>query len=101
MVGGAWSRPPEYQYTTQLGGVVTPVIAPRSGIYKKKVLVNIATATPQAAIYYTTDGSTPTINSPPFKGPFLLKKTTTVRAKAFKTGVPESQVAAATFTITR
>ena len=101
MVGGAWSRPPEYHYTAQLGGVVTPVIAPKSGIYKKKVRVNIATSTPQAAIYYTTDGSTPTINSPPFQVPFLLKKTTTVKAKAFKTGVPESQVAAASFTITR
>ena len=100
LVGGKWYNPPQdYTYTAQPLIVMTPGIAPSSGTYKKKVTVNIATQTPGATIYYTTDGSTPTTASIKFTGTFTLTASKTVKAKAFKSGVPDSSVATATYTI--
>jgi len=101
-VGGAWYDPPQdYVFIAFRGIVQAPVIAPSSGTFKKKVTVNIATATPGATIYYTTDGSVPTTSSPQFKAPFTLvgKRTVTIKAKAVKNGVPDSPVVSATLTI--
>jgi photosystem II stability/assembly factor-like uncharacterized protein len=99
-VNGVFYNPPQdYTYTAQPLIVMTPGIAPNSGIYKKKVTVNIATQTPGATIYYTTDGTAPTTASIKFTGPFTLTASKTVKAKAFKSGVPDSLVATATYTI--
>jgi kumamolisin len=102
--GGAWFGPPqEYTYTAVAANVVAPVITPRSGTYKGKVIVSMATATPGATIRYTLDGSIPTTNSILYQSPFAItnKGTTTVRATAFKAGAPDSPSVAATYTITR
>jgi hypothetical protein len=83
---------------------MTPVIAPASGKYKKKVTVNMATGTPGATIYYTKDSSTPTVGSATtfkFTAPFALTATAIVKCKAVKTGVPDSPVASASYTITK
>lgn len=50
-----------------------------------------------AAIYYTTDGSTPTTASSQYSSPISLNATTTVKAIAVKSGV-SSEVSAKTFT---
>jgi hypothetical protein len=100
LVGGTWYNPPQdYIYTAQPLIVMTPGIAPTSGTYKKKVTVNIATQTPGATIYYTIDGTTPTTASTKFTGPFTLTTSKTVKAKASKSGVPDSVVATATYKI--
>jgi kumamolisin len=101
-VNGVWLNPPQdLVYTSALLGVRPPIISPAGGTFKKKVKINMASPTPQAAIYYTLDGSTPTTMSTPFHSPITLTKTTTLKAQAFKTGVPDSAVTAATFVISK
>lgn len=101
-VNGNWYSPPQdYIYTAFPGSVIAPVISPASGIYRKKVTVSIATQTPGATIYYTTNGADPTTTSPIFHAPFKLthRGTNIVKAKAVKTGVADSPIATAGYTI--
>lgn len=48
---------------------------------KKKVVLK--NASPYTQIHYTTDGTEPTQNSPVYEKPFVIKNSTTVKAKAF------------------
>jgi hypothetical protein len=67
--------------------------------------VTIADTTPGATIYYTTDGTNPTINSVVYTNPISVTDTTgngtttVVRAIAVATGFANSAVAVASFTI--
>jgi hypothetical protein len=66
--------------------------------------VTISDATPGATIYYTTDGSTPTISSPVYSAPITVtgngsNVTITLKAIAVKSGMTNSAVSAATYSI--
>jgi hypothetical protein len=63
--------------------------------------VSITCSTASATIRYTTNGSEPTTNSTLYTGPFTLTSTTTVRAKAFKSGMNDSATAVATYSNNR
>lgn len=79
----------------------TPVITPASGSYSRPVVYDITDATPGAVIYYTTDGSTPTVASPVWNNiPKVIVSSTTVQAIALAPGFSVSSVAAANYTIT-
>lgn len=54
-------------------------------------LVSLSTATEGASIYYTTDGTKPTKSSALYREPFTVKKGTTVRAYAVKSGQKNSK----------
>ncbi len=55
------------------------------GKFIDKVEITLTTATPDAAIYYTTDGTTePTNASTPYSAPFEITATTTIKAVAVK-----------------
>ncbi|MBI5093270.1 MAG: chitobiase/beta-hexosaminidase C-terminal domain-containing protein [Candidatus Hydrogenedentes bacterium] len=69
----AWIYPPE---VSREGGAVLP----------GPVKVLIASATPNAEINYTLDGSEPTAASKTYDAPFELTQTAMVRAKAFLNG---------------
>jgi Chitobiase/beta-hexosaminidase C-terminal domain/Right handed beta helix region/Family of unknown function (DUF6298)/Putative collagen-binding domain of a collagenase len=75
----------------------TPKITPNGGIYSGSVTVTLNTQTPGAAIYYTTDGSTPTQSSKKYKGSFTLRTSTLVNAIAFKNNMNPSPEASAWF----
>jgi hypothetical protein len=79
--------------------VAAPVISPAGGTYVGSVSVTITDATPGAAIFYTTDGSTPTTSSTPYTGALNLTQTTTLRAIAAASGMANSNVSSAGYTI--
>ena len=80
--------------------VATPTISPEGGSHTDSVTVSLETATSEATIYYTTDGSEPTSSSTEYSVPFPLTDDATVRAKAFKDGFSDSGEASASFTVT-
>jgi hypothetical protein len=77
--------------------VATPVISPASAEFEENIEVTITCATANAVIYFTTDGSLPTINSTLYTGVFQLNETSTVKAIATLKGF-FSSVAAVTYT---
>src|SRR2546422_4664965 len=79
--------------------VATPTISPAAGTYSGAQTVTLSDATSGATIYYTTDGSTPTPSSTRYTGPILVTQTTTVKAMAAASGMANSDVASATYTI--
>ena len=84
---------------TNLGQVVKPTISPNEGTFTGPVAVTLTTSTPNAAIYYTIDGTEPTTSSWIYKSAFDLNNSATVKAKAFKQGFIPSETASAVFTI--
>lgn len=78
--------------------VSTPTFAPEAGTYTAAQNVTIACATEGAAIYYTLDGTTPTVNSTLYENAIEITETATINAIAF-VGETASDVATATYTI--
>ena len=80
--------------------VETPTITPAGGTFNDSVSVTLSTNTAGASIYYTLDGSDPTIASTLYSGPFMVTNSGTVKARAFLSGYNDSGIASAAFTIT-
>ncbi len=77
-----------------------PVITPSSGTYTATQIVTIDCATSGATIKYTTDGSDPSsTNGITYLNAFNISSTTTVKAIAIKTGMTDSTIISATYTI--
>jgi hypothetical protein len=79
----------------------TPFISPAAGTYARGVTVTITDATLGATIYYTTDGSQPTIASKQYTAPISIptaQATVTIRAFGVKGGLYGSATSA-TYTI--
>ena len=66
--------------TTGEAGLVAPVISPAGGKFYLPINVSITCPTPNAQIYYTTNGSTPTTGSTRYTAPFSVSTNTTVKA---------------------
>jgi RHS repeat-associated protein len=81
--------------------VATPTFSPGGGAYSTAQNVTISCATPLAAIYYTTNGATPTTSDIyiPSGDTVFLSSIVTLKAKAFRSGYADSSVASATYQI--
>jgi hypothetical protein len=78
----------------------TPSFAPDpQGIYRPGQAVGVSCFTPGTVVRYTTDGSDPTAASPVVTGSIDIAETTAFKARAFKPGLADSGVAAATVVI--
>jgi hypothetical protein len=77
-----------------------PVISLKNGAFTNMGTVSLSDAVPDAWIYYTLDGSSPTINSMLYIAPFTVTNTLSIKAKAFKIGTVSSGVALISFTNT-
>jgi 6-phosphogluconolactonase (cycloisomerase 2 family) len=87
---------------TGTGAQDTPTFFPLPGTYNTDQSVSISCATTPDAIYYTTDGTTPTASSSVYAGPISAAGNgtqMTVKAYAVKSGVPDSAVASASYSI--
>ena len=91
-----------FDITYSSGGqqtVATPTFSPAGGTYYEAQNVSISTTTAGATIYYTTDGNNPTTSSAVYSTPLAISQTTTVKAMAVKSGMNNSNVATATYTM--
>lgn len=77
--------------------VATPTFNPSISKFTNGVQVTISVTNPGAQIFYTIDGSEPTVQSLAYQGPILVTNSLTVRAKAFATGLTPSQIAAGVY----
>ena len=77
----------------------SPVIFTPTDI-ENGVLLSLATASENAKIYYTLDGTTPTANSFEYSTALEITENTTIKAIAVKNGIEPSPISIATVTIT-
>lgn len=84
-----------YAYVVKIENYGRYLSKPKADITYNKALqptVAISNSTDGAAIYYTTDGSIPTVKSALYTKPFTLTATTLVKAIAVKDGLISSDV---------
>ncbi len=79
--------------------VATPRALPIAGAYTGAQSVALTCATAGATIYYTVDGSTPDATKTAYNGPIAVAATATIKAIAIKSGLTNSAVLSATYTI--
>jgi len=86
-------------FTVNPAATVAPSITTSSsnGAQNGAVIVSLASTTPNATIYYTLDGSTPTTSSQIYVAPMLVSSDITVNAIAVATGFGNSAVATKAF----
>lgn len=69
----------------------------RRQVFGFAAATSFCTESPDAVIYYTTNGATPTTDSPIYDGPIELDDATNLRALAVADGLADSAVTAAVF----
>lgn len=86
---------------TITGQVAMPVLDPAGGAYDEGPEVTISTATAEASIRYTLDGSTPTSSyGSVYAAPVHLASSAPLKAVAYLAGWADSEVVTATYTVT-
>lgn len=76
-----------------------PVASVAAGEYTGTKKVSLSTKTKDAEIYYTTDGTTPTVKSTKYTKEISITKTSTLKAIAVKNGVVSKGVMSVDYTI--
>ena len=89
----------EVECESQISQVTTPAFNPIPGSYDSAQIVGISTTTPGATIYYTTNGDDPTESSAEYTQPIDIDDTMTLKARAYKDGWGDSQIATGVYTI--
>lgn len=79
--------------------VATPTASPASGAVLSGTAITLSTTTAGATIYYTTNGTTPTTASAQYTSPISITTATTIKAIAVKSGMTNSSVLTAAYTI--
>jgi len=81
--------------------IETPIISPLYGSYRESIDVTLRCATPNVAIYYTIDGSTPDATDSLYTDgtPIEVTSTITVKAIGILSGWTDSAVASSVFTV--
>jgi len=69
-----------------------PVFSPAGGTYSSAQTVSIASATPTALVFYTTNGALPSASSTRYTGPFKVATSQHIKAIAIETGFTPSTV---------
>lgn len=77
---------------TSAGTVAKPVFMPNGNVFSAPPMVMMTDATPGAAIYYTTDGTTPTTKSTLYTKPITVTSTEVISAIGVASGYLNSAV---------
>lgn len=85
---------------TPVEQVAAPVFSPPGGTYASAQTVSLSTATSGAQIRYTTNGTDPSpTNGTLYTGPGTVSSSMTIKAIAYKSGMTDSAITTATYTI--
>ncbi len=76
-----------------------PTFSPPGGTYTATQMVTLSSTTPGFSIYYTTNGTTPTVNSTPYTGVIMVSASMTIEAITTAIGFSPSPVASAAYVI--
>ncbi|MGE5702045.1 MAG: PQQ-binding-like beta-propeller repeat protein [Clostridia bacterium] len=76
-----------------------PFANPASGIVAKGTMVTLETFPSGAAIYYTTDGSTPDRTSTLYTSPISINRSMTIKAIAVKDGMIDSEIMSESYSV--
>jgi hypothetical protein len=90
------------EWINSLGGtpaLAPPALTPAPGIFTNEVTLTLQPPDPNAALYYTLDGSLPTTNSILYNGPFNLTSSALVTANAFEANYVNSVTVSGLFTL--
>ena len=92
-----------FQYTISIPAVAAPVANPASGTYTAVQQVTLTSATPNALIYYTTDGSDPYVANNParaeYAAPITVAESGSIKAYAVLENMTASSVVTFNYTI--
>lgn len=94
-----WFTAPQEATETYATTVATPTATPDTGDVATASEILLATSTPDAAIYYTLDGSEPTTSSSLYSGAIVVSAAKVIKAIAVKSGMNKSLVLTAIYTI--
>lgn len=83
--------------TASVNRVIAPEFYPAGDTFSTNAAVSIVCATPNATIFYTTDGTEPKASSQQYTGPIVINDTTTIRAYAARDGVLDSSITSKTY----
>jgi WD40 repeat protein/cell division septation protein DedD len=84
---------------TYVPALPAPVFSPSAAdVFTDPISVEISASTKETRIHYTTDNSEPTDASPVFSSPILVTKTTTIKARTYKSSHPPSSTVTRTYT---
>ncbi|MEN9354000.1 MAG: hypothetical protein RL318_1325 [Fibrobacterota bacterium] len=87
--------------TTTPATVSAPVFSPAGGTYTSAQTVTLSSSTSGAVVYYTMDGSNPTVASTPYVQPITVAASATIKAIAVNAATgATSSVSSASFIIT-
>ena len=84
---------------TSAAAVSAPQIATTNVVGGVKI--TLSSATSGASVYYTTNGSAPSVSSTKYSAPFTISSTATIKALAEKSGMVGSSTASKTITVTK
>jgi hypothetical protein len=87
------------QILVEVLSVSAPVFSPVAGAYAASQQVTLTDATTGSAIYYTTNGTTPTTSSTKYTGAITVPATETIEAIAVVGGFAPSSASSAAYTI--
>ncbi|EEH97428.1 hypothetical protein CSBG_01054 [Clostridium sp. 7_2_43FAA] len=91
--------PPYRIYYPKKKNVATPVANVKGGTYTESKSITLSTSTEEATIKYTTNGFEPTSKDTTYSTAITVDKNTILKAKAFKSGVPDSLTLTETYII--
>ncbi len=86
-------------YVLSTSQTAPAAFSPGGGTYQNAVAVTLTSATDEAQIFYTLDGSDPNDESTPYENPINLDQSAEIRAIAFSAGLDPSPITSRTYEV--
>ncbi|MBN1482374.1 DUF1349 domain-containing protein [candidate division KSB1 bacterium] len=74
-----------------------PIFSQKAGFFQQPLTIILSTNTSGAEIFYTLDGSEPTVKSTRYTSSLTINKTTIIRARTIKPGMADSRITTSSY----